>query len=166
MPNCPFLLYGPPGTGKTRVLAEAIKEIVRTTEKNVLVCAHSNGACDEITNKLAETLRPSEVFRMYAKSYNKSHLSERIKPYSNLIEDEFQFPSLKYMYEFRVVVCTIFTAGCITRAREDKIFDAGHFSFVFLDEAACAPETVSIIPIAGTYIFDNHSINYQSNLES
>lgn len=165
MTNCPFLLYGPPGTGKTRVLVEAIKEIVRTTTKHVLVCAHSNGACDEIANRLAETLRPCELLRMYAKSFNKTHLSEKIKPFSNMVDDEFQFPSLNYIYGFRVVVCTIFTAGCLTRARVDSEFDAGHFSFVLLDEAACSPETVSIVPIAGIYIFNNHFIICQSNLK-
>lgn len=40
------------GTGKTKTLVAAIEQIVRTTDQNVLVCASSNAACDEIAVRL------------------------------------------------------------------------------------------------------------------
>lgn len=132
---------------------------MRTTTKNVLVCANSNAACDELTERLVDLLHVGELFRMYAKSYNRNMLSNKIKPVCNLVEEKFKFPSLAYLYQFRVIVCTLLTAGCISRARIDSSFQSGHFSYILIDEAASVPEPTSLIPIAGTYIFGNISSN-------
>ena len=154
--STPFLLDGPPGTGKTKTLVAAINEIVRTTKKNILVCAHSNSACDEITQRLADVLRPGELFRMFAINHNRKLVHDKIKPFCNLIEENFKFPSLRYLYMFRVVICTLLTAGAITRARRDQHFNSGHFAYTFIDEAACVPEIIALIPIAGKFfLFDS-----------
>lgn len=146
----PFLLFGPPGTGKTRTIIAAIEEIVRSTKNYVLVCAQSNSACDEIAERLLNVLKGNEVFRMYAKSIDKTLISLKIKPSCNLKDGEIKFPSLNYLYQFRVVVCTLSTVGCISSSRgHDPHFDSSHFSYVFIDEAACIHEPVSMIPIAG-----------------
>lgn len=137
------------GTGKTRTLVATIQEIVRSTSKYVLVCAQSNSACDEITLRLLPLLKDNEILRIYATSYKKESLDKKIAPISNLTKDGFQFPSLKYIYQFRVIICTICTAGCISRARNDNDFDSKHFGFVIIDEAGCVPEITSLIPIAG-----------------
>jgi len=47
------LVHGPPGTGKTTTLVAAIIETLKT-ERQVMVCAHSNIAVDTITEKLLE----------------------------------------------------------------------------------------------------------------
>lgn len=170
----PILLHGPPGrikliltkvfyfnisisyklgTGKTRTLVASIAEIVRGTTHFVLVLAHSNAASDELTIRLLEILRDGEIFRLYAKSFKKETLNAKIKPISNLENGEFQFPALKYLYKFRVVVSTLFTSGCLVRARgEDPDFDSSHFSRIFIDEAGCIHEPASMIPIAGLYL--------------
>lgn len=148
----PFLLFGPPGTGKTKTLVAAIEVIVRSTQNYVLVCVQSNSACDEITERLLNVLDANEVFRMYAKSINPTLINSKIKSSCNLKDGEIKFPSLNYLYEFRVVVCTMSTVGCISRARgKDPHFDSSHFSHIFIDEAACVHEPVSMIPIAGMY---------------
>lgn len=148
----PFLLFGPPGTGKTQTIVSAIEEIVRSSTNCVLVCAQSNAACDEIAERLLNILKAGEVYRMYAKSYEKQTIGSKIRPSCNLHHGEIQFPSLQYLYQFRVVVCTLLTAGCLVRARDrDKDFDSSHFSHIFIDEAACTHEPVSMIPIAGTF---------------
>lgn len=153
----PFLLFGPPGTGKTRTIVAAIKEILLTTNNSVLVCAHSNAACDEITKRLLDVLSGDMVYRMYAKSFNTRTISHDIRKICNLRHGEIKFPSLDFLYQFRVVVSTLLTAGCITRAREqDANFDSSHFSHVFIDEAACTHETASLIPIAGQYYFSSY----------
>lgn len=141
------------GTGKTKTMVAAIQEIVRTTQKYILVCAQSNAACDEIAIRLSQVLEDGELMRVFAKSYNKKLLDERIAKISNLREDlgegSFIIPCLAYLYQFRVIICTILTAGCMTRAREERDFKSSHFDFVFIDEAACVQESMTMIPIAG-----------------
>lgn len=130
-------------------MVAAIEEIVRTTNKSVLVCANSNSACDEITERLLSVLNFGEMFRIYAKSYDKRKINERIKPICNLLKDELRFPSLEFLYKFRVLICTLSTSGCLTRACVDDSFDSGHFSHIIIDECASTHETVTLIPIAG-----------------
>lgn len=89
------------------------------------------------------------MFRMYAKTHDNRKISDDIKPISNWCEREFQFPSLKFLYRFRVIVCTLSTAGCITRAYESPGFDSSHFSHIIIDECASTHETVTMVPIAG-----------------
>lgn len=134
-------------------MVAAIAEIARGSNNFVLALAHSNAACDELTARLLGVLRDGELFRLYAKSFDKDKLIAKIKPICNLENGEFQFPSLKYIYGFRVVVSTLLTAGCLVRARDaDPDFDSGHFSHIFIDEAGCIHEPVSMIPIAGLYL--------------
>lgn len=138
------------GTGKTKTLVSAIEHIVRTTKGHILVCAFSNSACDEIAERLLGVLSESEVLRMYAKSYKKSSLNARCEKISNLQNGEFTFPPLDYIYKFRVVVCTLLSAGCLVRANGvEANFSAKHFSHIIIDECACTHEPVSLIPIAG-----------------
>lgn len=130
-------------------MVAAVLEIVVSTQHHVLICANSNTACDEITTRLIETLPDISIFRMYAKSF-KETLNENIKKISNFTENGFEFPCLAYLYKYRVVVCTLFTAGNLVRARSnDENFDSSHFSHIIVDEAACTNEPTTMIPIAG-----------------
>lgn len=147
----PFVLYGPPGTGKTKTLVAAIEEIVRTTSKNVLVCANSNSACDEITERLLNVLSTYELFRLFSKSSNASHIKNCIRPICNYFQGNFKIPSLKFLYKFRVLICTLATAGCLSRARLEPDYDPNHFSYVMIDECASTHETMSLIAIAGKF---------------
>lgn len=89
------------------------------------------------------------MFRMYAKSYDHRQISESIKPICNYRGGELRYPSLEFLYQFRVLICTLCTSGCLTRASIDPHFKADHFSHIFIDESASTHETVSMIPIAG-----------------
>lgn len=109
----------------------------------------SNAACDEITERLVDILRDDEIYRLYAKSYKNERISSKIVRCSNYDRQEIIYPSLKYLYQFRVLVCTLCSAGCLTRARLDKAWRANHFSYVFIDECASAPEAMCLVPIAG-----------------
>lgn len=146
----PFVLFGPPGTGKTRTLVAAIEQIVITTKQHVLVCAMSNSACDEIAERLLKILQPNDLYRLYAKSYGFSGMDCNLKEQSNWSKDTINYPSLKYLYKFRVVICTLAVAGCFVRSRIDKkVWKSDHFDYVFIDECASAPEPMTLIPIAG-----------------
>lgn len=145
----PYIVFGPPGTGKTRTLVAAIEQIVRTTNKNVLVCAMSNSACDEIAERLAKVISPNQMYRLYAKTFDQRKMQNNLQTVSNWSQDGFNLPPLDDIYEYRVVICTLYTSGCITRANESVGFDPRHFSYVIIDECASAHETMTLIPIAG-----------------
>lgn len=61
------VIHGPPGTGKTTTLVQTINQLVKR-EKQVLVCAPSNAACDLLAEKLSkqglETLRLGNLSRI------------------------------------------------------------------------------------------------------
>lgn len=145
----PYLLYGPPGTGKTKTVVAAIKKIVQTTSKNILVCAQSNAACNEIAERLSKFLSNKQMLRMFSVSYDLDKISDTIRPFSNLFDEELKYPSLDYLYRFRVLICTLSTSGCLVRARHCLNYNRRHFGYVFIDECASAHETMALIPIAG-----------------
>lgn len=147
----PYLLYGPAGTGKSKTLVAAIKKIVETTEKNVLVCAHSNAACDEIAIRLSESLDQMQMFRMYAKSQRPDKVHAPMRSISNIYDGFIDYPPLKHLYKYRVVICTLATAGLLTRAQ----CDPNHFSYVIIDECASTTETMALVPIAGLCTSEN-----------
>lgn len=134
-------------------MVAAIEEIIRTTKKCVLVCANSNAACDEITERLLKVCETGEIFWMYAKSHNQQTISDEIKKSSNFLKSEFRIPCLDYIYAFRVVICTLQTAGCLSRACDEPGFNVRHFSHIINDECACTNETMTLIPIAGNFYF-------------
>lgn len=143
----PYLLYGPPGTGKTKTVVAAIEKVVRTTTKNILVCAQSNAACNEIAERLCKILDNTQMLRMFSMSYNHDKISPTMESFCNLYDGELKYPSLDFLYKYRVLICTLSTAGCLVRSRSK--FNAAHFGYVFIDECASAHETMSLIPIAG-----------------
>lgn len=146
------------GTGKTRTLVALIEQIVRTTRENVLVCATTNAACDLITEYLLDVLNKTEIYRLYSMSTRYFNVSPRILEVANFrLEDNKyimpnEYPSLFYLYKFRVIICTSTTAAIFTRARCTPDWSAKHFGYVIIDECGCASEPISLIPIAGKEI--------------
>ena len=60
------LIQGPPGTGKTVTSASIVYHLVKQTNSSVLVCAPSNIAVDQLTEKIHRT--GLKVVRVCAKS--------------------------------------------------------------------------------------------------
>lgn len=134
----------------------AIQHIVKTTNKNILVCAGSNAACDEIAERLVKNkiLSTQSIFRLYAGSYGVSKISPTIKPICNLSDGQLQYPSLIDLYKYRVIICTLSTAVYFKGTEwNDSEFKSDHFSYVFIDECTSAHETMTLIPICGKYSF-------------
>lgn len=116
-------------------------------DQSVLVVANSNSACDEIAHRLIDYLEPGQLYRMYAKSFRETP-SAKLLQFSNYFDG--RLPSLNFLNQFRVLICTINTAGCITRAREkDPAFSSHQYSHVFIDEAASVQMSVALVAIAG-----------------
>lgn len=153
----PYILDGPPGTGKTRVIVAAIEEIIRDSQKQnfVLVCSSSNSACDEIFGRLLVTLEYKNVFRLYAVSHELNKVEDSYLEFCNWDRDtkSFIMPDLKYLYNQRVVICTLAVAGNLVRANNNVTFKPDHFSHVIIDECACTHETLTMVPIAGKKLF-------------
>lgn len=149
----PYILDGPPGTGKTRVLVAAIEEIVRHDKKKnfVLVCSNSNAACDELFGRLLDVLHYNEILRLYTVSHDPETVKTAYLNCSNWDSrmKSFSMPELKFLYQYKVLVCTLSVASNLTRANHCKAFKADHFSHIFIDESCCAHETMTMIPIAG-----------------
>lgn len=139
------------GTGKTKTIVAAIERIVLTTQKNILVCAQSNAACDEIAQRLCKLLTKKQMLRMYSMSYELDKVSSTMKPFCNLFDSEFKYPCLKDLYQYRVVICTLATSGHLARSRHNSEFSRKHFGYILIDECASAHETMALIPIAGMH---------------
>lgn len=175
----PYLLFGPPGniiiiicsnkimfsvwifysshskgTGKTRTLVAAVQELVdQHFPSKILICAQSNAACDEVTARLLEILRPDQILRLYAKSVSIQSIPEKLKHISNIYQGQIELPTLEYIYQFRVVVCSLLMAGQLTLARDvrNNKFNPAHFSHIIIDEAASCQESVTLCAIAGNF---------------
>lgn len=86
---------------------------------------------------------------MYASSTKKEDIPSTIAAFSNLHDGRCQPPSLRIVYQARVVVCTAQTASYFLRTRKDSLFEPHHFSYLILDEAACLEQPAALIPITG-----------------
>lgn len=145
----PYILFGPPGTGKTKTLVEAIGQIIKRndTGEHILVCATSNSACDEIADRLLKNNPNDQVFRMFSISQTDrmGKIPTDVLAASNLCKGEHYYPTLMKLYQHKVVICTLTTAGRLSQAH----INPRHFTHVFVDESGSATETQTLIAIAG-----------------
>ncbi|XP_078050465.1 putative helicase mov-10-B.1 isoform X2 [Augochlora pura] len=140
----PYILFGPPGTGKTMTLVESICQIrKRHISKNILVCASSNAAADEITKRLLEFLPCKDIFRIYAPSRNWEDIDKNIQPTTNFVHDVCVFLPKDIFILKKIVIATLITC---TRLASLNL-KSNHFSYVFIDEASQAIELMTLIPI-------------------
>ncbi|CAH9136634.1 unnamed protein product [Cuscuta epithymum] len=144
-----YVIHGPPGTGKTKTLIEAILQLyIRSKNARILVCAPSNSAADNILEKLlseqAVELQNNEIFRLNAITRLVNDVSPNHLGFC-LVEDEtFKCPLLRDLIRFRIIIST-YTSAFNLYAEGIK---RGHFSHIFLDEAAQASEPETMIPLA------------------
>ncbi|THH18848.1 hypothetical protein EW146_g2192 [Bondarzewia mesenterica] len=151
--SIPFIVYGPPGSGKTATLTEAILQLLKQySDCRVIACAPSNSAADEIVKRLSAHLSTNEMFRLNAFSRHPDDCDDTVMPYSLLNDSEvFAFPTRSAMDKFRVVVSTCNTAAILGSLGVRR----GHYSHIFIDEAAQAMEPEAVIPIAA--VADNRT---------
>ena len=164
------LIQGPPGTGKTVTSTALVYHLFRAHRERVLVCAPSNIAVDQLTEKIHNTgLR---VVRLCARSRESISsnvdflaLHEQIRslnagPWRRLAdlfrlldeqselskEDDEAFQALKERAEQRIlkaadVVCTTCIGAFDRRMRQLE------FKYVLIDEATQSCEPECILPI-------------------
>lgn len=138
-------------------IIEAIAQIVANTNQKVLLCSSSNSNCDMMTTRLLEIPYVAEkecVYRFYTQCTDPKKVPIDVKLVSNLYDidkvNQGFYPELTFLNNFQVIVCTLTTAGRLTQANIAKRYP-NLFSYIFIDECACATEPAAIIPIAGKF---------------
>ncbi|KAK3583585.1 hypothetical protein CHS0354_039403 [Potamilus streckersoni] len=153
-PRPPLLILGPFGTGKTYTLAQAAKQILSDPDTRILICCHSNSAADLY---IKEFLHPyikegnldARPLRVYYRHRWIKTVSETVLQYC-LVESQgslagtFRPPEIEDLQKHRIVISTLSVARYIAEVKPPP----GFFSHIFLDEAAQALETESLIPLS------------------
>ncbi|XP_072767482.1 putative helicase mov-10-B.1 isoform X2 [Anoplolepis gracilipes] len=144
----PYIIFGPPGTGKTATLVETISQIVKHYPmKNILVCATSNAAVDEIAKRLLIGNVPANiVYRMYAPSRLWGTVDEKIRPCANFVNENTLFLPKDLLLLKRIIITTLVTSVRLNAVN----FRENHFSYIIIDEASQALEPEMLIPLTLT----------------
>ncbi|KAI7729924.1 hypothetical protein M8C21_001227 [Ambrosia artemisiifolia] len=150
----PYVVHGPPGTGKTVTLTEAILQLYRNQRNSViLVCAPSNSAADHLLAKLvlenAVKIRKEDVLRLNATGRSVDDINPEFLDFCSLDEEEMAFccPIFEQLIRYRIIVSTYASAALLYA----EGLKSGHFTHIFLDEAAQASEPDTMIPISHFY---------------
>lgn len=145
----PYVIHGPPGTGKTRTIVEAILQLyTHQKDARILVCAASNSAADYVLEKLLAQqdveFRENEIFRLNAATRPYDDVKPEHIRFCFFDELVFKCPPYNALIHYRIIVSTYMSAALLYA--EDVC--RGHFSHIFLDEAAQASEPEAMIPVA------------------
>ena len=167
-----FLIQGPPGTGKTVTSAAIVYHLANLDVGKVLVCAPSNIAADQLSEKIEKI--GLKVVRVCAKSRESistrvEHLSlhnqlrklEGKKEYKRFFEmlkrkeeegnvlsnkDHEKYKKLKKKAEEEIINdCQVVVTTCISSF--DKRLNNFRFPIVLIDEATQACESECILPL-------------------
>lgn len=142
----PYIVFGPPGTGKTVTIVEAIKQIYKLQPSSrIVACAPSNSASDIIAIRLLEHISKQHMLRMHAESRMISTIPEKLRDMSNIQDGNIYTPSDEKLMAYKIIVCTLVTAGKIAGASLPQ----GHITHVFLDECGHAMEPEAMSALAG-----------------
>ena len=141
-PNFPFLVTGPFGTGKTRLIAAAVYCILKTNpQSRILIATHHRKTADEyvesyFTEALVER-EGLEVVRMVRTDTPPARLNGLTKaPW--MVKDTLR--------NFQLIITTfVLSMGLSQHLKQ------GHFTHIFIDEAAQArePENIAAFSLAG-----------------
>lgn len=131
-------------------MVEAIRQIIaRKLDARILACAPSNSAADIIVERLAEHRHVFEdmktsVFRLIAPSRPCKMVPQTVLEFARINSNGiFESPPREELETFRVIVSTCCSGGVPYGVG----FDPGHFTHIFIDEAAQATEPEVMIPI-------------------
>lgn len=145
----PYVIYGPPGTGKTMTLVEAILQLYTSNRRaNVLICAASNSAADHVLEKLLSAsylIRPSDIFRLNAPSRQYDDVNPDFIRFCFFEDMVFKCPPMRALMRYKIVISTYMSSSFL----HAEGIRRGHFTHIFLDEAAQSSEPEAMVPLSG-----------------
>uniref|UniRef100_A0AC34FBQ4 AAA+ ATPase domain-containing protein n=1 Tax=Panagrolaimus sp. ES5 TaxID=591445 RepID=A0AC34FBQ4_9BILA len=158
--NTTFILYGSPGSGKTYTIVEAIRQLLQSHTSNsdiendslqsnqkILICTPSNMAADAIAEAILEQnfISVNDIFRVMSSSrdaFCRNHKLENITQTTVLYDSNnqtirpiFNMPTNDILKKYNIIICTLGSTPKLS-----KYLPPGHFSHIFVDEAAQASE--------------------------
>lgn len=111
----------------------------------ILACAPSNSAADLIAERLLKQLKPKQILRVYAPSRSPALSAPLVLTCAYKEGGSFAIPPASHTMSFRVVVTT-----CVGAAfAYNTSVPAGHFDWIFVDEAGQGTEPEIMVPIKG-----------------
>jgi regulator of nonsense transcripts 1 len=162
------LIQGPPGTGKTAVTSALVYHIAKNLKgSKILVCAPTNQACDNLTQKISQTgvvvlrvvakclegsssivrdnclhaqvekLLPAEVMAVNSGKLNGEKVESKTL---KKLRKRIRDCEDRILEKAQIVCCT-----CITAGRD--MLQSKRFSHVLIDESAHATEPACLIPM-------------------
>lgn len=139
----PFLLHGPPRSGKTQVIIEAVCQIYKLTNSQVLICAPSNAATDVITERLLNKVKNKDMLRIYSTTRPLTKISSKLHACANIEGGKVNKITEDDLTGKKIILCTLITAtGLITLEHQET-----SFSYIILDEIGTGLECDTLIPI-------------------
>ncbi|CAG5131356.1 unnamed protein product [Candidula unifasciata] len=136
----PLLIVGPFGTGKTYTLAQAAKQVLKQEGSRILICTHSNSAADlyikEFLHDYVDTDEHTEARPL--------RVMYKFRWIQTVPEVVLKAPTVEDVLNHRVIITTLSSARYLV----DLDLPKDIFSHVFIDEAAQALESETIIPLS------------------
>lgn len=127
------------------VIREAVIQTLKTSPHyRILICSHSNSACDVLMRGLKKTIPKSQMFRANAAFREKEDVPADILSSSLYEEECFICPPLETLREFKVIFSTF--VSCFRLHNEG--LPVGHFSHIFMVDASFAIEPEAMVPLA------------------
>jgi hypothetical protein len=168
------IVFGPPGTGKTLVAAEAILHVLEAhravgLRPRILACAASEAAVDHLLAVLHACLAgsqedrenesssaigvryspragPVRIYRLNEPSRGIEQLLDmKLLKYSTMKDGVFTVPTVEQVADCDIVLSTL--SGTSLLASDDTVVPRGTFSHLFVDEAAQATESETLLPL-------------------
>ncbi|KAL4506441.1 hypothetical protein ABPG72_000012 [Tetrahymena utriculariae] len=148
------LIQGPPGTGKTETAAQLVLHIWdkvnnKQENKKILVCAPSNLAADNISDRIHAKNREIKVLRIVSQVRQRVKVSyqfqeivlHKVLKNEGIKNKSSEFKRAKSLIQSAHVICTT----CINSV--DKFIKDFQFSTVIIDESNQAIEPETLIPL-------------------
>ena len=151
-PGDVFILQGPPGTGKSRVIIEAINQLMKKGQTVLLICQTNSAACDMYARmKSSTSLKGRKITKISSPA---ARVERTCETFCENLKDGDQrhgFPSTESIKEAQIIICTTLTSHRLNNLKENDKDETKGFSktssTIMIDEGAYAHEASLLVPI-------------------